>query len=73
MLYKLALQLLTLALVTSLAGCATTRPGPVVAPCPALPTPPPGLIAPAESKATAERLMQLLPNTSPPAPGTPNG
>jgi hypothetical protein len=44
----------------SLAGCATTRPVAVVAPCPPLPVPPPALLVPPQSPATAEALTKLL-------------
>lgn len=65
--YRLALTLLTGMLATSLAGCATTKPDPVppVTPCPALPTPPPGLIPPPEAPAAMQRLEAELTPQSP--------
>jgi len=67
--YRRNSVLLTGVVVTLLGGCAHK---PVPCPVPVT-TPPPGLMVPPESPATRERLMQLLPSTSPPASATPNG
>lgn len=61
MIYRLALSLLTLVTLISLAGCASTRLVPVVAPCPALPAPPPELLQPAQSPAAIAELLRQLP------------
>jgi hypothetical protein len=50
-----------LAAMISLAGCASTRPVPVIAPCPALPVPPPELLQPPQSPAAIAELLRQLP------------
>lgn len=65
-------RLMPLAVIL-LAGCATTPPAPIVAPCPEQPHPPASLKGPAESPATRQELDRRLKTTSPPAPATPNG
>lgn len=61
MISKLALSLLTLATLISLAGCATPRSVPVVAPCPALPQPPPELLRPPQGPQAIAELQKRLP------------